>query len=101
MDEKAVSKALFKKISALRVTLTDEEQEMLDQIVSGDYEVNAHRMTNAEGRVAMDDKVVTQRSIALNSRIAAEPDEVMAHAMTSRVAFRVTYDGEKKVYLVQ
>ena len=47
MDDKQVAKALFKKLSALRATLSDEEQELLDAIVQGDYEVAAHGMTAA------------------------------------------------------
>ena len=43
MDEKVVAKGLFKKLSALRATLSDEEQALLDRMVEGEYEVEAHR----------------------------------------------------------
>ena len=35
MDEKLVAKGLFKKLSALRATLRDEEQTLLDRMSEG------------------------------------------------------------------
>lgn len=102
MDEKAVSKALFKKISALRVTLSDEEQMMLDQMVTGDYEVRAHSAITEAARSGQT-AAVAGRTIVY--RIATDADEVVAHryAMQSeRIAtMRVKYDSEKKGYLVE
>lgn len=105
MDERSISQALFKKISALRVTLTDEEQELLDQIVSGDYEVNAHRAMKGAERVMTSDERAMRRTISLDSRRIAMDDEVMAHDAASTdsrlMNFRVKYDSEKKAYLVE
>ncbi len=42
MDEKVIAKALFKKLSALRATLSDEEQALLDRMVEGEFDVEAH-----------------------------------------------------------
>ena len=43
MDEKVIAKALFKKLSALRATLSDDEQALLDRMVEGEFDVEAHR----------------------------------------------------------
>lgn len=40
MDQKGIPKLLFKKLSALRATLSDEEQWLLDSLLLGEHKVS-------------------------------------------------------------
>lgn len=93
MDEKSVSKSLFKKLSALRATLTDEEQVMLDQMVSGDYEVRAHVVS----RVTVSSKGPGGDFIR---QTTSDDDEVVAHRMNPVTTLRVVFDETKNTYVV-
>lgn len=96
MDEKSVSKSLFKKLSALRATLTDEEQVMLDQMVSGDYEVRAH----VTSRVTVTSKMVPGPGGDFTRLTTSDDDEVVAHRMTPVTTLRVVFDETKNTYVV-
>ncbi len=47
MTENAAATSLFKKMSALRATLNDEEQALLDSLLVGEHAVTAHKMNVA------------------------------------------------------
>src|SRR6187401_2023881 len=64
------SKRLFKKLSALRATLSNEERDILDSLIVVE-EVSAHKMTS---------KAVGQAA----SKASAKASEVGAHKMTSK-----------------
>ncbi|MCL4805694.1 MAG: hypothetical protein KJ046_15435 [Anaerolineae bacterium] len=76
MGEKSVYKSLFKKLSALRATLTDEEQMLLDRMVTGEHEGSAQ---------------------------GTEQNEITSHSITTTTCgtvICVSYDPEKEIYLV-
>ncbi|MFO7661327.1 MAG: hypothetical protein R6X18_01915 [Chloroflexota bacterium] len=70
MDQKQVEKNLFKKMSALRATLTDEEQTLLDALLIGEHEVSAHGLTAAQ-------------TAAKATAKATDEDESLAHGLTA------------------
>ncbi|HOU41310.1 MAG TPA: hypothetical protein PK829_08585, partial [Promineifilum sp.] len=100
MDEKQTAKALFKKLSALRATLSDDEQALLDALVQGEYEATAHGMTAkaATGRVYQDaDEAAAHGMTAKASagRVTHDADEAAAHGMTAKAATgRVYQDAD-------
>ena len=60
--------SVLKTLSAVRATLSDDEQAVLDGfVVSYQDEVQAHSLTNAA-------------TAAITGAVAASPDEVRAHA---------------------
>jgi hypothetical protein len=68
--ENQAARRLFKKLSALRATLSNEERAILDNIVGVD-EVSAHKFTTkAMGKVA--------------AKTAGKADEVAAHKLTTK-----------------
>lgn len=81
-------KSLLAKLSAMRVTLSDEEQELLDQMIIGSQaEVNAHMTFHAE------------------ESLAGGPDEVTAHkvmqgAEEAAQSFVINFDPELKTYRI-
>jgi hypothetical protein len=81
-NEKAINSVL-KKLSAMRVTLQQEEQEFLDSLViteiAGD-EVAAHKMATK-----VSDKVIDKNVTAL-----PEDVEVAAHRMTTKNVTKVS-----------
>ena len=85
-NEKAINSVL-KKLSAMRVTLQQEEQEFLDSLVITDIagdEVAAHRMTT-KNVTKVSDKVMDKNVTAL-----PEDDEVAAHRMTTKNVTKVS-----------
>ena len=111
MDEKQVAKALFKKLSALRATLSDDEQALLDTVVQGEYEVSAHGMTAkaATGRVYQDADEAAAHGMtakAATGRVYQDANEAAAHGMTAkaatgRVAYRVVYNPDNEAYNIE
>jgi len=90
MDEKQTAKVLFKKLSALRATLSDDEQTLLDALVQGEYEVSAHGMT----------------AKAAAGRVYQDADEAAAHlrvqpAADAKVTYRVVYNPDDEAYDIE
>ncbi len=94
MDKQVVSRNLFKKLSALRATLTDEEQELLDSLLLGEYEISAHGMTAAKTTAKISPRYADVEEVAAHGMTAAKTtakttvkatdvDEVAAHALTA------------------
>lgn len=93
------SARLFKKLSALRATLSNEERDILDNLIVVE-EVSAHKMTA---------KAVSKAT----SKAAAKATEVAAHKMTSKATskatnkaaakttFRIAFDPNSEEYKVQ
>ena len=87
--QKSALKSVLKKLSALRVTLSGEEQKVLDGIVvfntTNADEVEAHTMS--VGRT--NPKTASRTAPRTSSRTAAKTlpaaDEVEGHAMTPRI----------------
>ncbi len=111
MDEKQTAKVLFKKLSALRATLSDEEQALLDALVQGEYEVSAHGMTAkaATGRVFQDADEAAAHGMtakAATGRVFQDADEAVAHlrvqpAADAKVTYRVVYNPDDEAYNVE
>jgi hypothetical protein len=89
-------KSLLAKLSAMRVTLGDEERVLLDQMILGSQaEVGAHRL----GRAV--------------ESLASGPDEVAAHRVPGaeeaaargagemRLGFVIYYDPELEAYQIK
>lgn len=106
--EKTATKRLLKKLTALRVTLPTEEQNILDSLilteVEGDEEVEAHRLASNKINPARttSNKTFAGKTSVKKAEVGAMPedDEVEAHAMTSagkadagRVVFQKTNAG--------
>jgi len=72
INRKQVSKKLFKKLSALRTTLTKDERAVLDEIVTGRAtQVAAHKLTNKSVNKAM-------------GRATHKSTQVAAHKLTHK-----------------
>jgi len=74
--KKQAAKKLFKKLSALRATLSNEERAILDNIV-GVEEVAAHKMNT---------KLTTKAS----PKIASKASEVAAHKMNTKISSKAS-----------
>ena len=71
-------KRILKKMSALRATLNDNEQTLLDGlIISNQDEVTAHALTDAA-------------TAAVTTAVTSGPDEVRAHALTDAATAGMT-----------
>ncbi|MCO6451634.1 MAG: hypothetical protein J5I90_12680, partial [Caldilineales bacterium] len=78
MESQQSTKRVLKKLSALRATLSDEEQVILDgYILDSASEVTAHSMTE-------------RITPGVTPAADAGPDEMMAHSMTERITPGVT-----------
>jgi hypothetical protein len=107
-------KSLLAKLSAMRVTLGDEERVLLDQMILGSQaEVGAHRSGLAEESLASEpDEVAAHRSALGADEVAAHrsalgADEVVAHRSAlgaNRTAARgiiIYYDPELEAYQIK
>jgi len=97
--QKQASTRLFKKLSALRATLSNEERDILDNLIVVE-EVTAHKMN-----LKAADKAA--------SKAASKASEVAAHKMTSKATskaadkavskptFRIEFDPNSEEYKIQ
>ena len=74
--KKQVSARVFKKLSALRATMSNEERVVLDNLI-GASEVSAHKM---EGKIA------TKTNPKISGKISGKVSEVSAHKMDGKIA---------------
>lgn len=93
--ENQAAKRLFKKLSALRATLSNEERAILDQLVGAD-EVQAHKMnakisSKAAGKInpkaneVQAHKLNTKISPKAAGKINTNANEVQAHKMNAKI----------------
>lgn len=119
MDEKMVTKSLFKKLTAPRATLSDEEQALLDELVVGEHEASAHGMVKGAAAAAvkgvMQDAeaaahgMVKGASAAAVKGVTQDADEAVAHGQymgasagaVKGVVYRIAYNAEKETYEVE
>ncbi len=83
---KSATQSVLTKLSALRTTLTNAEQAVLDSIVLAGAadEVVAHQMqTKVSGAKVSGSKVSGSKS---TPSAAPEPDEVVAHQMQTKIS---------------
>jgi hypothetical protein len=80
--DKAVMRSLLAKLSAVRITLEDEEQALLDQLILGSQaEVSLHNMKPAA--TPGPEEALTRRA---HPAVTPGPDEVQAHSMKPAAA---------------
>jgi hypothetical protein len=104
MNQKNAAITVAKKLSALRATLEDDEQLILDAMIEGDYSVAAHAMSAEAVTPAVtagEDEVVAHAmsAEAVTPAVTAGEDEAVAHALTP--AFTVRYVAAKEAYIVE
>jgi hypothetical protein len=87
VNDRQVLNSLLTKLSAVRMTLSDEEQVLLDEVV-------AHRFAKVEAAVADADEVQAHRFAKVEA-VAAEADEVQAHG------FEIFYDDQLEAYRIR
>lgn len=92
MKESQVTRTLLKKLSALRATLSDEEQYLLDSLLVGSYrppknETNGTRPAEPASSIPE----------APNIRPALQPP---GHTRASPL-MRITFDQELEIYLIE
>ena len=88
--EKQASKRLFKKLSALRATLSNEERKILDELIVN--EVTAHKLN-------------TKTSTKINPKVS----EVAAHKLNTKTSTktnpkptsRIVFDPNSEEYKIQ
>jgi hypothetical protein len=81
-------KSLLTKLSAVRVTLTDPEQSLLDQLILGSKEEVAAQALKMTKPVQTSPDEVAAQALKMTKPVATSPDEVAAQAlkMTKPVA---------------
>ena len=106
MDQKQASKLLFKKLSALRATLSDEEQLLLDSLLVGEFAVTAHGLVAANTAASTsklaagaEDAVAHKMNVASSlGKVAADAEDAVAHKMNvASSADRIAADIEDAV----
>jgi hypothetical protein len=103
MNETAATKQVLKKLSALRATLTDEEQAVLDSmIISGEDDVAAHSMRVTE-RVYKDEDDANAHAMRVTERVYKDEDDAMAHALPegAKLQPRIVFNPETEVYYIE
>jgi len=76
MASRQISKSVFKKLSALRATLTDEEQKILDEVLEGEHEIFAYGLVD--------------RNNVVKDERGQKP-----------ICIRVAYDMTQEIYLIE
>jgi hypothetical protein len=82
VQDQAASR-LYKKLTALRVTLPNDERDVFDQIIPAEEEVTAHRLTN-------------KKALRRSTQKALKSPEVTAHRLTNRKAKKASVKNAKK-----
>jgi hypothetical protein len=120
MDEKQIAstKKVLKKLSAMRVTLSDDERAILDRLVTGavSFDVEAHVLADKPSADVL--QTVPQTIPAdVNAHVLADrpsadvlqtipqtiPQDVNAHAFVNKVAtkkvnIKIIFDEKNEVY---
>ena len=96
------SKRLFKKLSALRATLSNEERKILDELIVS--EVAAHKMTSKSiGRAAgkSANKASEVAAHKLTSKSIGRAVSKSANKATNKATFRIAFDPNSEEYKIQ
>jgi len=122
-NRQQASARLFKKLSALRATLSNEERDILDNLIVVE-EVSAHRLTTkAMSKVAAKTaaratqvaahKMNTKAMSKVATKAQSKATEVAAHRMASKASskasnkaaakttFRIAFDPNSEEYKIQ
>jgi hypothetical protein len=96
------SKRLFKKLSALRATLSNEERAILDGMIVGDVE--AHRMTSksvgkAAGKSA--NKAAEVEAHRMTSKSVGKSVSKSTSKSANKSTARITFDPNSEEYRIQ
>jgi len=76
-----ILKSLLTKLSAVRVTLTDPEQSLLDQLILGSNEEVAAQALKMTKPVATSPDEVAAQALKMTKPVATSPDEVKANRL--------------------
>ena len=117
--ENQAAKRLFKKLSALRATLSNDERAILDKLVGAD-EVQAHKMNtkiNSKAAGKINPKANEVQAHKLNAKInpkaagkiSTNADGVQAHKMNAKISgkaaekstLKITFDPNSEEYKIQ
>ena len=117
--QKQAATRFFKKLSALRATLSNEERAILDNLIVVE-EVIGHKMTTKATSKATPKasevaahKMTTRATDKATSKATSKASEVAAHKMTTKAAdkatskatskptFRITFDPNTEEYKIQ
>lgn len=90
---------LFKKLSALRATLSNEERRILDGLLVNE-EVTAHRMKSGAVSKAMQRSRASQVE-ALAHQMSKSVVSRAAQKYAKRIAFRIAFDPDTEEYRIQ
>lgn len=97
--EKQASKRLFKKLSALRATLSNEERAILDNLIVVE-EVTAHKMTGkAVGKAT--NKATEVAAHKMTGKAVGKAVGKATNKATSKTTFRITFDPNTEEYKIQ
>ncbi|HEX9839949.1 MAG TPA: hypothetical protein VGA72_11405 [Anaerolineales bacterium] len=100
--EKQASKRLFKKLSALRATLSNEERKLLDELIV--TEVAAHKMNTKATDRAISKASTKASEVAAHKMNMKAADRAISKASTkaiSKSTFRIAFDPNSEEYKVQ
>ena len=101
------AKTLYKKLSALRATLSDEEQALLDNMITGEFDVQGHKFVTTKpvprwydtDETEAHKMSVTKASVGKAS--VGDTDETEAHAMPRSPKRVVVYNPDQEVYEIK
>ena len=98
---------LFKKLSALRATLPNEERAILDRLIVVD-EVTAHKMNtkaNTKANTKSNEVSAHKMNTKVNTKANSKANEVSAHKMNTKANTKATpqiaFDPSSEQYKIQ
>jgi hypothetical protein len=93
---------LFKKLSALRATLSNEERQILDSLIVIDVvdEVAAHKLTSKAVDKATT-KATTKATEVAAHKLTPKATEKATTKATTKTTFRITFDPNSEEYKIQ
>ena len=101
--QKQASTRLFKKLSALRATLSNEERAILDNLIVVD-EVTAHKMNLKATDKAMskaNSKANQVTAHKMNTKATGKAVSKVTSNATSKPTFRIAFDPNSEEYKIQ
>lgn len=100
---KQASTRLFKKLSALRATLSNEERDILDNLIVNE-EVAAHKMNLKASDKAASKAASKAAEVAAHKMNLKAADKAASKANSkaaSKTTFRISFDPNSEEYKVQ
>ncbi|MCL4559007.1 MAG: hypothetical protein M1281_00120 [Chloroflexi bacterium] len=103
---------LVKKLNAMRATLKKDERDLLDDMILSRTAMSDEVAAHAMSKERVTPKITPAPDERIASRIAAQDEEVVAHAMTPqaepqiskridlRIDYRITLDNEQGTYRI-